>query len=471
MSRNWSRKQFEASYELIRRGKFRHLLHSGQQSFYDYYVENPQAKEMALYTTRKFGKSYLLCVLGIKRCLDFPGQIVRHVLPSLKGAREVLYPIMNEIIPLLPPELRPRLFKSMFKFVFKNGSEYMLGGAAPDSLEGSRGPKCHLLLPDEIGFWDIASYEEALKSVFYPQMSLIEDARTVFATTPPESPDHPFVAETLPPVMAKGAFFKYTVYENPLMTPQLIQDAIDRCGGVESNSFRREYLAELVTDDSLRVIPEFKRSVHTVDEKPSRRDFFGGSQAYVGYTAMDTGVGQMDFTGLLFGYLDHNRQKIVVLGEKRLVTPSIEQTAMAWTEGLQEHLPFVIDNIGTIDTWAQVANELRGRYGLKFGAPRKTRVEEAMAYLRNCFENNKIEILSSCSNLIFELENGMWKKSRTDFERTEKVGHMDLTMALYYMLRSVNWKRRPGLATNNFALAPEAVEKHELAYSYPRGLK
>jgi hypothetical protein len=80
---------------------------------------------------------------------------------------------------------------------------------------------------------------------------------------------------------------------------------------------------------------------------------------------------------------------------------------------------------------------------MSFGRPRKAKVEESMAYLRDCFINEKVLIHSSCERLIWELENCIWNDKRTDISRSSKQSHGDGLMALLYALREVNWGVRP----------------------------
>jgi hypothetical protein len=122
-----------------------------------------------------------------------------------------------------------------------------------------------------------------------------------------------------------------------------------------------------------------------------------------------------------------------------------------WNQQLAKNVSKISPNIEPIcqiDAFEQVAWELRGPYNLKFKRPRKMKVEEQIAFLRNCFELDKIEIIeSACPQLMWQLEKGVWNTKKSDFVRTQAAGHLDLLMCLAYTVHAVPWNKRPGQTT------------------------
>lgn len=442
MDKNWTEKQWLQHWELVKRNKFCHLLHAKQKEVIDFIKNNNHITDIAIYSTRKFGKSMMLCIYGIEHCLQNPDAVVRHVLPTLKGSKDVVVPIMDELMPFIPREMQPTYYASTGTYKFKNGASYILCGGHRDSLDGARGPRCTLLLADEVAFFDAKSYDFAMNSVFRPQMTLVKNPKIVYATTPPISVDHPFITETMPYIKANGALFHYTIWDSPLISKERIEEIKNRLGE-NSNSWRREYMAELIADDSARVVPEFNEAKHVTNEYPPNEDIFGKRTSYTGYQVADYGVGKEDFTGILAAVFDHNAQQVVVTGERLMYRPVINEFVNAWREDRETYLNACYVVKGTIDAFESLRHSLRVQEGLDFLNPRKGKITDNVAFLRNCFENDKIRIHESCKNLITQLNSGVWDDKHKEFDRSETLGHLDLIACLVYLIKAVDFKFRP----------------------------
>lgn len=459
--RTWTPKQWEACKELTTRGSFKQIFTKPQREFYDFFRSNPELGEYCLYTTRKLGKTMTLLGISYELCMAAQKpKLGRFVLPELKMAKDVAYPIIDEMKQFMHKRFWPKLWKSTASLEFHNGSKIILGGAHPDNVDGNRGPFCDFLICDEIAFWDMAKYHYTMFSVLFPQLTLT-NGPIFYSTTPPEEVIHPFIVETLAGLRARNAVKTFTIDDNPLLDHDAKEKIRARYGngdprkGEVSKAYRREYLCELIVDESRLVIPEFDVERHVIDTPPDPIDHFGNQTAYNGYLAADLGSGKMDFTGILAGYVDHNRQELIIVADPLLKGETLRPIVEEYNRVKEEELWFTVDKTETVDCWDQVRLELKKEYGLtSIRRPIKTKVEDNIAVVRNAFECDKIKILSKCTNLIFQLKNGMWKESEKnkDFERTETLGHLDLLMALCYMLRSVDWKRRPGQRTNHFTL-------------------
>jgi len=451
---SWSKKQKAASDELISRGSLRHLTHKGQRAFYDFYWNNENIVELGIYTSRKFGKTALLAILGIEECLKNPDTIVKHVLPTLKNSREVLSIVMEEILSIFPSHLRPKEMKSTQSWHFHNGSMYQLGGCHSDSIDSMRGPKCHKFFMDEVAFFDARIYEFAIKSVFAPQQTLVKNPRRCFATTPPESPDHPFLCLTMPNIIAKQAFFKYNIYDNPMLSPERIEQIKEECGGENSNAWRREYMAELIINVDRQITPEFNKSIHTYSG--GAFDKCNKAERFEWFIAADLGV--TDMTAILLGYYDWIENQLVVVSESTLLGGGA-QLFMDEYDMLRNktagYLKETDDMRVVIDAFEQLRAVFSKDYGVVFNRPTKRKLTDSVGFLRHHLDRNRIVIHESCEHLINQLALGMWKESTgdiKDFERTPALGHMDSLMSLIYMLRMVRWQSRPGSKDTSITL-------------------
>ena len=66
-----------------------------------------------------------------------------------------------------------------------------------------------------------------------------------------------------------------------------------------------------------------------------------------------------------------------------------------------------------------------------------------MSGVRTAINSGKIMIDPKCERLIYQLENGVWNDKRTDWVRSEELGHCDGISALAYFNRCAKWRRNP----------------------------
>lgn len=454
--KDWDKAKQARSHELCRRGIFRQLLTPPQKMFYDLYKKG-DFKEVALFCTRKIGKSYTGLLLACEFAISNPKTITRIVLPQLNQAKEIYEKIWQEIEDVLPSDVYPRYRRSVGKFDFTNGSSIVLGGACPDNINASRGPLTHFLLLDEISEYQKSNFRYAIYSVLKPQMATTA-GKTVYFSTPPEDVDHPYLDTILPKLEAQGAALRFTIFHNPLVSEEARNSIIEEYGGIDNKDFRREFMCELIPDLSRVVVPEFDHKTHVVDTLPPLENEFGHKHVYVGYRAGDFGVGEQDLTGILGAVYDHNAQEIVINQERLLYKPVIDTFKEQW-DSVEENLKDCVELVSTLDAFEQLKVTLRRQEGLDFKNPRKGKVTDQITYVRQLFESNKIKIHSSCTKLIEQLSKGIWKENGKEFSRSETLGHLDLLACLVYLVRSIEWKRRPLENRVNFTLGGQKNDK------------
>ena len=89
---------------------------------------NGKGKTFVINAGRRIGKSWLLTIIGIERCLKKPKSIIKFLQPEQKMIRTNLRPIMDEIFADCPPELKPEFKTQDNIYRFPNGSEIQLAG-------------------------------------------------------------------------------------------------------------------------------------------------------------------------------------------------------------------------------------------------------------------------------------------------------------------------------------------------------
>jgi len=452
--KDYTPEQRRKSDELVRRGIVRHLLTPAQRLFYDK-TKQSDTNEIGYYCTRKLGKSYSLFLMELERCILKKGVIFRHIFPTFKLAKDVCYPIYQELKEILPEDIMPKLLKSEAKFEFKNGSSILLGGAHPDSIENARGPIAHGLVLDEAAAFEENNFDYALYSVLYPQLTTITDSVVWHATTPPKSPQHPWLVKVMPRLRAENAIVEATIDDNVLLTPKAIAaiekryQTLDYPNARDNPEFQREYLLKASAQTDLRIIPEFQVDRHTYSGevwKPMTNPITGDdSHQYIGFISCDHGVTDQSHT--ICGVLNWVDNVLYILKEYADHNMSLTDLAAVHNDMkdfLARRCPEII-SIG--DLWDQCRVSMQKDHGICWQRPRKLGVEDNVGVSRNAFEQDKVMVHTSCNKLISQLQYGLWAESQSidpvkKFARTENH-HNDGIAAMVYLIRRITWGMRP----------------------------
>jgi hypothetical protein len=450
---NWDETQKKASDNLAKLGYLGHLLLGRQKEIYDLWHHLPPRGEMAAMLARKSGKSFIATILAYEICIRRPGVIVKYVGPTLKSVREILFPIASELKAVLPPESVPREYKAESKLVFRNGSFIHFGGAAKENADGLRGGRADIVILDEAAFYETAAgaYDYCIDSVLRPMMTTSDIGQTLWITTPPQSPNHPFVAKTLPPLVGKGRYITYTIDDNPLITPEDVAAIADTLGGRESEAFRREYLCAMIIDPTRQVIPEYNPDKHVGTHEFTHvfEDREYSKKKYTCYVAAD--VGLSDDTFIIGAVYDHINCKVVILEESVFNGESLTPIADAIKrmQELVEEYAFDKNHIKTVvDVFEIAAHTMRIENKLVFNRPVKRELIDQIAYTREFFLKDRVIIHPKCTSLLWQCKNGQFEdkdkaNGKKEFERTEEGGHLDGLAALCYLLKAINLRYIP----------------------------
>jgi len=436
----WSAEKRQKSDELLRRHSYRHLLVKHQRPFYDM-VHESKEKHFGLYSSRKIGKSFMLFIIALEFAQRNPGTICRIILPNKTQAREIYSDIYQQLRSALPIDLTPKYLKMEGAFQFTNGSRVILGGSQPDNCESLRGPLTHLLLRDEICSWDASNYEYVNMSILIPQGTTVPDFKIIDASTPPRTPTHPWIMIDYKKLLMRDCLITLNIYDNSLLTPQMVDNIIDTYGGVDDSNFCREHLCQLIPDGSLRLVPEFN-DTHVGADLPLS-DNFGNFETFQSIVSIDMGL--VDNTFITYGYHDHIRDLYVILGEWADTRKSYGEIKIANDECKVKYISGTsfLAPIEICDVWEHARHSMNVDHNWQTQPPSKGRTEETIAYLRDCFKNNRIMIHPRCVGLINELKTAIWNDQRTEIKRDSKQLHADGVMSLAYGAKAVIFGRRP----------------------------
>lgn len=389
-------------------------------------------------SSRRIGKTWTACVLAVEAALRTPFARVAFAFPTQKMARNTVIPAMALVLEDCPPSLRPHFNQTEMVWRFPhNGSIIVLSGCddknAADSL---RGTKLDFGVVDEAGFHKHLDY--VLKSVLLPQ-TLTTNGRVLIISSPPTSPSHELRKIYLDAV-ADGAATKHTVEVAVPYLPggwDTVREFVDEAGGPESTQARREYYAELVTDETMAVVPEFVKArtdlVLDMGPPPPYRDL---------YVSADFGFN--DLTAVVFAYYDFQKALIVIEDEivvQRMSAIEVcnlikQREAAIWPDRVKEPFRFA-------DAPLQMLADIAGYGGVPFGPVRKDDKMAALNELRMACLHKQFRIHPRCTTTIEHLENAVWTANRATFERSGKHGHFDCVDAMIYLLRHVTRNSNP----------------------------
>lgn len=436
----------EAKQELWRRGQLSWLLDPNQKELYKLFHGSDQKVQTWL-LARRSGKSYTLCVLALEMCIRNPKSIVKFVSPTRLQVQTNIRPLIRDLIETCPSDLRPEFKTQDFIYYFPNGSELQLAGSENKNAEKLRGGSAHIAIIDEAQ--DVSDLDNVIQSILLPT-TLTTKGKVLLAGTPPQNMDHEFISY-IERAEATNCLIKKTIYDNPRITPEDLETTIREYPlGVNDEKFRREYLCELIKDQSIAVIPEFTADLEKeiVKEWPTPPYFDC-------YVSMD--LGAVDLTALIFAYFDFRANKIIIQDElvldfskkdvniERLTQLIKEKEEALWTNILTNETkkPYMrVSDINPIVT-QEIAIKSFGQ--IFFSTTRKDDKEAAINNMRALLGGRKIIIHPRCVNLIRHLRNVKWAsvKNRATFGRSPDNGHYDLVDALIYLCRTISYTKNP----------------------------
>ncbi len=440
-----------AIFELYKRGNLAWKLDPFQKTVH-FQLTNTKEKLLTILSSRRLGKSWLAVLLAVEQCLKTPNSIVKFLAPTKLQVNSNIRPLIKAILEDAPEEFKPNFLKSHYTYFFPNGSELQLAGSDNGHAEKLRGSFSHLCIIDEAQ--DCNDLTNTVRSILIPT-TLNTRGKIMIIGTYPKDLEHDFL-RFVEEAEGSGTLIKKTIYDNPRITRDEIQEIVASYPGGENNpDFKREFLCVVAKDDNKSVLPEFTEDLEKeiVKEWPTPPYFNS-------YVSMD--LGGKDLTAVLFGYYDFRAGKVVVEDEivldfqqannniKKLVTLIKEKEEKLWTNIITGEIrkpytrvsdinPIVIKEISTI------SQEAFGRdHTINFSLAAKDDKEAALNKLRIMLAAKQIIIHPRCENLIKHLRNVKWSNSsKMTYARSPVYGHYDFCDSLIYMIRSIDYSKNP----------------------------
>lgn len=258
-------------------------------------------------------------------------------------------------------------------------------------------------------------------------------ARVVMISTPPRVLDHPFIGFYERAKLA-GASVKLTIYDNPLVSSETA--AKFKKETLDDVTWRREYLCEIIRDETSVIVPEWQQEFIQPVAVPEYPVHW--------YGAMDIGV--RDKTFYFQGFYDHATSKFYATAEASMsgkdMTTELIATRLTEVSGDTKFYRRIADNSHPL-----LLSDLAYRHKMSFVPTRKLSLVEMVNRLRIFVKAGRLIIDPSCKELILNLETAQWNSKRSEFERSEAIGHADGLAALVYMILNIDEHTNPVPAT------------------------
>jgi hypothetical protein len=421
-------------HAMWRKKDLSYLFHEDQEYVYGQWKAR-MPRKWYLNCSRRWGKSFFKSVVAAQTALEVDYAEIRYAAPTQKQARNIVEPHFRRIFRDAPDDLRPDFRAQDQVWRFPNGSTIILAGVDNGGAERLRGTSTHLALIDEAGLMEDLDY--IIQDILLPQ-TITVDGRLLISSTPPRTPAHPYKQHCLA-AMITGNYIKRTIYDAPHITQQMVEEYAQESGGMESTTFKREYLAEFVTDESSVIIPEWVgvRKECLIDDSYTLPPYF--------FTWVVSDVGYTDLTVIGFFFVDFLQAKLVLWDEvvlTRTKSSDINDIVVArlekwgWT-GVVWPQQFIADTLSK-----NTIHDMSDRR-IQWGPPFKQNPDAALNALRVFISGKNLWVHPRCEVTISHLDNGVWNKARTSFERSDEFGHFDAIDMLKYAVRSIDRTMNP----------------------------
>ena len=456
LARNLERAKHQARQQAWRDGLLRYKLRGYQKPVYDAVwaaILCATVLKFCLNISRRWGKSFVLCLVAVEFAIRRPGSQIRFAAPTGLELRKITGPIMRTIFADCPSEHRPGWNGQDKVWTFANGSQIHIAGVNDGHADDLRGPGADLSLVDEGGFVDDLEY--VVGSVLMPQ-TLDRNGTLLLSSTPPRSPAHSYVGMALE-CQQKGNYIERDIYSTDY-EPEKIALYAEEAGGVESTTFQREYGAKFVRDSKLAVIDEWNDAyvIEFDKEKDELLEFWHK------YSALDIGATKMDFQAVLFGHYHFASATLRV--ENELIdnkVPRMDTEALSKAIGLKEierwGVGAKIQQRVADNNNPQLLVEL-SQHGLPFWPTSKDELPAMVNKVRIWVKAGRIWVHPRCKNLIACLKHGVWKDFDfigREFARLPELGHLDALAALIYLVRNIDEVTNPVPAHFGRSLDPQ----------------
>ncbi len=425
-----------AKASLWRQGEWLPLvLDSTQQEMVKAYKESESTFYIWL-CSRRLGKSHSLWAMSVEAALSQPNSRILYLSKTTDNVKEIVNQVAIGVLDSCPAEIMPTLKVGDNKYVFNNGSEIRIKGLDTTGPDAIRGVGADLVVLDEFCF--MRHLDNLISSVLMP-MVIERGGRILMGSTPPSTPGHDSINWINKAKMREAITVK-TIYDCPRWSKKQIDQFAEEAGGVDSDTFKLEYLCQIIVNREKAILPSMDDE--RVDEMV-QEILMPSSYLPDRYVSLD--IGFRDLTVALFGWWDYDKARLVIQDEvvlegKEATTDNIAKMIMAKEKELWPGLP---PPIRVCDTDPRLIADLRKISNLFFRPTKKDNKEAQINQTNIMINRSQIYLDPKCKTLLTHMRYGVWNEARTQFARTAALGHCDAVDALLYLVRNINRGRDP----------------------------
>lgn len=416
--------------ELWFRGDLEFLLWPQQLPIWRQLQNLPVSVELFVcLCARQYGKSTLGAVYALSEAIKNRDCCILVMGPDTKQVCDIFNSKMRFLIRSAPPGLIVQSKTHNRWYVYHDldpraldYTEIVLSGMNENS-SSQRGKTVHKILIEEVVDVREDDYITSVRSDLGPALTHSKDGKIIYLTTLPKQPGHPFITETLPQARLKDAVAVFDIHTNTALTPEQFQKCLDLAGGEDSDDWKREYLCQVVRDQRLMCLPDFSPdSICSYALPHDGRNF----------VTIDWG-GVRDKTVAILHSYDTTHGKDLFWDER--VFPANTSTKTIVEELRRMEAGVRIDGRFIDGPQQLVSVDLIQDFKYFARLPQKSDWEASLNTLNGRFKAGKILIHPRMKFFAVSAEQATLNKLRTDFDRTEALGHMDAIAAGMYAVR------------------------------------
>jgi hypothetical protein len=423
----------EITRELWLRGDLEFLLWAQQQPIWDKLQNLPAGVvEFVVLCARQFGKSTVGVLYALSEAIKNRDCCILIVGPDINQTIDIVGPKMRFLCRTAPPGLiKPMASRNRYHVYHDldphalDYTEIVIAGMNENS-SSQRGKTVHRILIEEIVDVPEQHFLSSVRSDLGPALLHSKDGKIIYLTTPPKYPGHPFVTETMVEAKLNDALCKFTLDDNVALTEQQRANAIKLAGGKHTVDYQREYECKVVRDGRVVCLPDFAT-------EQSVRIFGLPVRCFMSVT-IDWG-GVKDKTVAVLHTYDY-LLNIDMFWDCRVFEPNSSTIdILAETKKMMEGHAEPSVYIDAVPDRIREFNIERGF------ACMQAYNREPMAQCQQLnvkFQMGQAWIHPRCKFLIATAESAIWNKNKTDFDRTDALGHMDGISAMMYAITMQN---------------------------------
>jgi hypothetical protein len=374
--------------------------HEGQKAIISELVAGKQ--HLFIQCGRKFGKSELVIYLLWRYALLNPGSACYYLAPFMKQAKEIIW-ASRRIQGFCNEEYIESIDNTELRIRFKNGSFIKVDGS--DNFEAYRG-----ITPNFVVYDEFKDFRPEFHEAMAPNLAA-KNAPLVIIGTPPKPRARNYkqyinIAEEFRQDVS-SFWIERTSYDNPHISKEWLDKERDRLiARGDKNVWELEYLAKIVGGGRNSIFPMFNKETHVKDlgvlfKKQSKRDL-GMWDFYIVARPSATTC----FAALLCAIHKYNKSIKILseiyeedkgslssqkIGIRLAKTRAAVSNTNHWTLACTEDGKWFSDEMLTL-------------FDVYF-SPVKTKGEEGISALKEIFDRKLLQIDSSCTKLIWEIEN------------------------------------------------------------------